>query len=285
MAGLTGALPQEWQGLALLVLVLGVKHGMDPDHLAMIDGLARFNAVNRPRLARWSGCLFSLGHGFVVTLVAAMVAAITTDWSTPAWLELVGAWISIGFLLALGIANLVAVFGTPRDQVVRARGIKGRWLGSLAESSHPVVIATIGAAFALSFDTFSQAALFSLTATHVAGWIFSVVLGLVFTAGMIAADGLNGAWVARMLSRADRRALVASRLMSLSIAILGISIAALGLVRIVLPEAAAAVDGAGAPMGLVVVALVLASFALAMRISGPGEARLEAGTRSHAQGR
>lgn len=54
---------------------------------------------------------------------------------------------------------------------------------------------------------------------------------------------------------------------------------------IVLPAEAAAIDGAGAPMGLVVVALVLASFALAMRISGPGEARLDAGRRSHAQGR
>lgn len=282
---MTGALPQDWQGLALMVLVLGLKHGMDPDHLAMIDGLARFNASSRPRLARWSGCLFSLGHGCVVTLVAGTVAAITTDWSTPAWLEQLGAWSSIVFLLALGAANLVAVFRTPADEVVRARGIKGRWLGSLAESSHPVVIATIGAAFALSFDTFSQAALFSLTATHVAGWIFSVVLGLVFTAGMMAADGINGAWVARMVRRADRRALVASRLMSLSIAILGISIAALGLVRMVLPAAAAAIDAAGAPMGLVVVALVLASFALAMRISGPGEGRLEAGRRSHAQGR
>ena len=284
MAGLTGALPQEWQGLALLVLVLGVKHGMDPDHLAMIDALARFNAVNRPRLARWSGCLFSLGHGFVVTLVAAMVAAITTDWSTPAWLELVGAWISIVFLLALGAANLVAVFGTPRDQVVRAQGIKGRWLGGLARSSHPVVIATIGAAFALSFDTFSQAALFSLTATHVAGWIFSVALGLVFTAGMMAADGINGVWVARMLSRADRRALVASRLMSLTIAILGISIAALGALRIFAPEAAFAIAGAGMPVGLVVVALVLSSFGLAMRISAPDE-QVEAGSKAHAEGR
>ena len=216
--------------------------------------------------------------------MAAMVAAITTDWSTPAWLELVGAWISIVFLLALGAANLVAVFGTPRDQVVRAQGIKGRWLGGLARSSHPVVIATIGAAFALSFDTFSQAALFSLTATHVAGWIFSVVLGLVFTAGMMAADGINCVWVARMLSRADRRALVASRLMSLTIAILGISIAALGALRIFAPEAAFAIAGAGMPVGLVVVALVLASFGLAMRISAPDE-QVESGRKAHAEGR
>jgi len=284
VVGLTGGLPQDWQGLALMVLVLGAKHGMDPDHLAMIDGLTRFNSGRRPRLARWSGCLFSLGHGFVVTLVAGTVAAFTTHWSAPAWLELLGAWISIAFLLALGAVNLAAVFRTPRDQVVRAKGIKGRWLGSLAETGHPVVIATIGAAFALSFDTFSQAALFSLTASHVAGWIFSVALGLVFTAGMMAADGLNGAWVARLLTGADRRALVASRLMSLSIALLGISIAVLGAARIFLPRGALATEGTGAPMGLLVVALVLASFVIASRISGP-ERRAEAGRSANAQGR
>ena len=32
--------------------LLGLKHGLDPDHLAAIDGLTRFNAARRPRLAR-----------------------------------------------------------------------------------------------------------------------------------------------------------------------------------------------------------------------------------------
>ena len=52
-------LPHDWLALALVVFLLGVKHGLDPDHLATIDGLTRFNAALRPRLARWSGFLFS----------------------------------------------------------------------------------------------------------------------------------------------------------------------------------------------------------------------------------
>jgi hypothetical protein len=36
-----------------------------------LDGLARHNARDRPRVARWSGCFFSLGHGAIVTLVLA----------------------------------------------------------------------------------------------------------------------------------------------------------------------------------------------------------------------
>lgn len=272
MAGMTLTLPQDWLGLVLIVFALGVKHGMDPDHLTTIDGLTRFNMQTRPRLARWSGCLFSLGHGLVVTLVAGAVGVLTTDWSPPGWLEHVGAWISIAFLLALGAANLAAVFRTPGNRVVRPTGLKGRWLGRLAETSHPVVIASIGAAFALSFDTWSQAALISLTATHLSGWVFAVGLGLLFMSGMMVADGVNGIWVARLLRRADRRALIASRVMSLTIACLSLSVAALGLARYFAPEVAAATEGAGLPMGLGVVALLLASFAVAMRLSRPPEA-------------
>ena len=103
--------PAETQSVWMLILVvfaLGAKHGMDPDHLATIDGLTRFNAGRRPRLARWSGCLFSLGHGAVVTLVAGLVASLSGAFAVPAWLEELGAWISIVFLAALGISNIAA---------------------------------------------------------------------------------------------------------------------------------------------------------------------------------
>lgn len=263
---MNAALPQDWAGLVLIVYFLGMKHGLDPDHLATIDGLARFNSQERPRLARWAGCLFSLGHGLVVTLVAGGVAAMTRDWSPPAWLEHLGAWISILFLIGLGAANLAAVFRTPRGQMVRPLGMKGRWLGRLGQASHPVVIASIGAAFALSFDTFSQTALFSLTALHVAGWTLSIALGLIFTAGMMTVDGANGLWVATMLRRADRRALAASRVMSLAIALLSFSIAAFGAARYFAPWALAA-EGAGPVAGLGVIALVLLSFIAGLRLA------------------
>jgi len=266
---MTSAPPHDLAGLVLMVFLLGLRHGMDPDHLATVDGLARRNARDRPRVARWSGCFFSLGHGAIVTLVAGFVAATLHDGAAPQWLERLGAWISIVFLLALGIANVVAVFRTPADRVVRLAGFKGRWLGRIAETSHPAVIAMIGAAFALSFDTVSQAALFSLTAVHLAGWPFSVGLGLVFTLGMMATDGLNGAWVARMLERADRRARVASRVMGLAIALLGIGIAGLGVARLLSTQAAAMLAGAELALGFGVAIIAVASFAVAMRLARP----------------
>jgi high-affinity nickel-transport protein len=244
------ALPQDWFGLVLVVFMLGMKHGMDPDHLATIDGMTRFNAEQRPRLSRWSGFLFSLGHGIVVTVVAALVALSASTWTAPHWLENVGAWISIVFLTVLGVANLRAVLRAAPDQPVR-----------------PVGIAAVGAAFALSFDTVSQTALFSLTASNLAGALFSVGLGVLFMIGMMCTDGVNGLWVARLLRETSQRALVASRVMGLSIGFVSLTIAALGVAKYFTPALAALLDDAGLLMGAALVAILLASFCLAMRLS------------------
>src|SRR5205823_2690696 len=193
-----------------VVFLLGLKHGLDADHIAAIDGLARFNR-SRPRLSRWSGALFSAGHGVVVTLVAIAVATVATEWRAPAWLEDAGTWISIAFLTLLGFANLIAVVRTPSGEMVRPVGVRGRLFERFARVEHPVLIAAVGAAFALSFDTLSQAVLFSITGSNVAGWIFAALLGVVFTLGMVITDALNGLWVSRLVRLADKRAAAASR--------------------------------------------------------------------------
>src|SRR5437764_6113012 len=199
-------LPNHWLSLVAVVFLLGLKHGLDADHLAAIDGLTRFNAGRRPRLSRWSGLLFSAGHGVVVTAVAVAVATIAAEWRAPAWLETSGVWISIAFLTLLGVANLSAVMRTPRDEVVRPVGLRSRAFARLTRAEHPVLIAAVGAAFAVSFDTLSQAVLFSVTGSQLAGWIFAALLGIVFTAGMMATDTLNGLWVSRLVRSADQRA-------------------------------------------------------------------------------
>jgi len=258
---------QDWLGLALVVFILGMKHGMDPDHLATIDGMTRFNAQSRPRLSRLSGFLFSLGHGLVVTLVAAIVALSASKWSAPVWLEDLGAWISIIFLLLLGFANLRAVLRSAPDQQVHPVGLKGRFLPRFSATSHPVMIAAVGAAFALSFDTVSLTALFSLSASNMAGWLFSIGLGVLFMVGMMLTDGINGLWVARMMRQTNQRALIASRVMGLSIAFLSIAIAGLNMAKYFEPTVSATLENAGLLMGVGLVVILLGSFGLALRLS------------------
>lgn len=207
-------------GLTGLVFLLGLRHGFDPDHLVAIDGLTRSNR------SRWNGLFFSLGHGAVVTLVGVAVAIAATEWQAPAWLREAGTWISICVLLALGAANLMMLRSTPAEHRVPLVGMRSPWFAErLARASHPVFIASIGAAFALSFDTISHALMFSLTGATMAGWVFAMLLGLVFTLGMVLVDAVNGWWVARLVRGADRRALRASRVMSLAIALLCLGIA------------------------------------------------------------
>src|SRR3954468_17527193 len=265
-------LPGHWLSLVAVVFLLGLKHGLDPDHLAAIDGLARFNAGRRPRLSRWSGLLFSAGHGVVVTLVAVGVATVATDWRAPAWLEQAGVWISIAFLTLLGCANLLAVVRTPRGEVVRAVGMRSRLFERLTHAEHPVLIAAVGAAFALSFDTISQAVLFSVTGSHLAGWLFAAALGLVFTAGMMATDALNGLWVSHLVRSADRRAAVASRVMSFAVGSLALAIAALAAARYALPSVDARLEGWGIAISAAVITVILVAYATALRLAGRPDA-------------
>jgi high-affinity nickel-transport protein len=260
-------LPTQWLSLVAVVFLLGLKHGLDPDHLAAIDGLTRFNAQRRPSLSRWSGLLFSAGHGVVVTLVAIVVATVATQWHAPLWLEHAGAWISIVFLALLGIANLSVVARTPRDEVVRAAGLRSRLFERLTRAEHPVLIAAVGAAFAISFDTISQAVLFSITGSNLAGWLFAALLGLIFTGGMIATDALNGLWVSHLVQRADARAAAASRLMSVAIAIASLAIAALAAARQAMPGLDAQVEVWGLALSAGVVVAVAGAYAAAMRMA------------------
>jgi high-affinity nickel-transport protein len=257
-------LPASASALLGVVFLLGLRHGLDADHLATIDGLTRFNMAQRPRLARRAGVLFSLGHGAVVMLVALAVGFWAQRWGTPAWLEILGAWTSIVFLTALGLLNLAAVLRSPGNQVVRSVGLRSRFFTRFSRSGRPLAVVLIGALFALSFDTVSQTSLFALAAQHVGGLGFSLLLGMVFTVGMLVTDGANGLWVARLLYRTDRRARVASRVLGLTIAGLSLLVALFGIVRLYSPQVSLWSDGRELLVAAAVVLTLLLSFVLSL---------------------
>ncbi|MBI3095123.1 MAG: nickel transporter [Rhodocyclales bacterium] len=266
----------EWIALLALVFVLGAKHGLDADHLATIDGLTRHNLRFAPARARWCGSLFSLGHGAVVMLIALGVGLASSAWQVPAWMEDFGTWISIGFLTLLGCLNLRAVLTAPADAMVAAVGIKAGLLHRLQATSHPLAIAAVGALFALSFDTLSQAALFAVTATQHGGIAHALMLGLAFTAGMLLADSANGLWIARLLRRADHRARIASRVMGLMVAAISFAVAGFGLARWLRADVSQWYEGKELLVGVAVIVLLGASFLVGNRLAR--DTRLAAGT-------
>jgi len=265
------SLPQDWTALCLLVFVLGLKHGFDADHLATIDGLTRFNTRANPRLASVCGVLFSLGHGAVVIGIALSVSILAQQWKIPEWLEVFGAWVSIVLLAALGLVNLHAVLRAEPTAMAQPVGIQGRifgpLFGRLTRAANPGLVALVGALFALSFDTVSQAMLFAFTATQFGGWVHALVLGLLFMLGMLITDGINGWWISRLILRADQIALIASRVMSLVVAGISLLVAAFGSMKMAVPAVEAWSEGRELFFGMAVVLVIAGSFALSVRLT------------------
>lgn len=259
--------PSEWSALCVLAFVLGMRHGLDADHLSAIDGIARCNARERPGVARSAGLLFSLGHGAVVLVAAISAHAFASRWQTAPWLETLGVMISVAFLYGLGVLNLVAVARAAPDAVVAPPGLRGRLFGRAMAVERPWAIALVGALFALSFDTISQAALFAFAAGRLGGLADVLLVAALFVLGMVTVDGLNGLWISRLLRRADRTAAIASRIMALVVAAISFAVGTIALAKWASPHFDAW-SGAIEPfLGPAVIATVALAYAGALALA------------------
>lgn len=243
-------------------LMLGVRHGLDADHLAAIDGMTRLNALAKRRFARYCGVLFAFGHGLVLLAVANLVGTFALDWQPPSWLTLGGALISILVVGMLGVLNLRAVLTAAPGSMVRPVGLKARMFRSTMVASRPWSVALTGALFALSFDTFGLASFFAVAAASNGGAAGVLLLGGLFTLGMILLDGINGLWLAGLLARSDRRAAMASRLMGIGVSVVSLLVAALGVVSLLAPRATPFMDDNGLLIsGILLVAMLVCFWA------------------------
>ena len=253
--------------LSGVAFVLGMRHGVDADHLAAIDAMTRCNAVARPELARRTGVWFSLGHGTVVMAVALAVAASARRWDVPAWLEPFGAWASIGMLVLLGVLNLAAWRRTAPGAVVALTGWRSRLFeGALRACSRRAVMG-VGVLFALSFDTVSQAALMAATGVAHHSYAAVALLAGLFAGGMILTDGLNGWWVARLIQRPDAGAAAASRLMCVVVSGISLATAAIGAAAEMSGSVAGWADAHGEWIAAAIVAIMACSFGMGLLMS------------------
>ncbi len=277
-------LPTDWSGLCALVCLLGLRHGLDPDHLAAIDGLTRLGVRRGQPHARWCGALFSLGHGAIVVGIALLAATLGSRWMPPAWFETLGGSVSIGFLALIGIVNLRAVLRAPAGAAVPLVMVRGRWLqrllGPARSASGPSAALGVGALFALSFDTLSQSALFAVMALQFGGVGHALTLALLFVLGMLLSDGANGWWIARLIDRTDRLAVVAARTMTLAVAGISLLVAALGAARMASRWVDGIVEGQELAIGLAVIVLIALSYLVACRTAAPGQAASTAPSRA-----
>jgi len=139
---------------------MGLRHGLDPDHLSVIDGLSRL------RPSRWNGLLFAVGHGLLVTLLAVGAGRMAAQFIGP-----YAPWL----LILVGMVNLWRLM-TP--------GTHGHSYFTQLTRLGPLLL---GIVFGAGFETASQ-----LSALVIAADMNPWVLGGSFSAGMILVDSVDG---------------------------------------------------------------------------------------------
>jgi high-affinity nickel-transport protein len=190
----------------LLMFALGLRHGLDPDHITIIDGMTMKHNSEKSKWAKWVGTLFAIGHGLVVTVIAFLVSILSYTISFPIWLSNIAEWIPILLLLIIGILNLKSLLGKDEHQIIGWR--KKLIPKSLVNNSNPFSIIMIGVLFATVFDTATQAAAWGYAASQQGGAIAAIVMGLIFSIGMIATDTIDGIILYKILNKTSDQTLI-----------------------------------------------------------------------------
>jgi high-affinity nickel-transport protein len=214
---------------ALMALSMGLRHGLDADHLAVVDALARPRALAARTSAAWTGVLFALGHVAVILILAVTFSLTARAFDPPPFLEVAGAVISSATLLVLGGLNVRAALSRAAGDRGSIVGLRSRLFASLRGSPSAGHVFCIGALFAVSFDAVAVAGLFAGTGGHPLG---AMAAAAVFAFGMLAISAVNGIWVARLLGDVPMVRRGAARIMSVTIGLVSLAVGAWILMRV-----------------------------------------------------
>jgi high-affinity nickel-transport protein len=210
-----------------LAYTFGLRHAFDADHIAAIDNTTR-KLLQDGRKPVGVGFFFSLGHSSVVFLIAAALG-LAVKWIVEGVSgnggelrtvgSLVAGLVSGGFLVAIGLMNLVILLDIVRvyrrmkggeydseslEHELTAGGFMTKIFGRLFRViKHSWQMYFVGFLFGLGFDTASEVALLAVSAGAAANGIpfgAIIALPLIFAAGMSLMDTADGAFMAKAYS-------------------------------------------------------------------------------------
>ena len=110
----------------------------------------------------------------------------------------------------------------------------------------------------------SIAFLFPLAAGRFGGVPEALLVAGLFVLGMLVVDGINGAWISRLIRRADRTAVIASRVLALAVAGISLVVGCFTGAKLCVPAADASAEGWQTVRGGAVVLGVLTTFTVGM---------------------
>lgn len=200
--------------LFILVFTLGLRHGLDADHLAYIDGQTRFNLNSK--FSRWVGTLFSLGHGSAVVVVAAILGLVSDNFTYPDYFDAIGSWVSISSLFIIGTLNVISLIKHPHIHTHEhfvPKGLKSKFVPKFIQNTNnPLIIVLVGILFAFAMDTVSQTSVWALASIH-DGKYMPLILGFVFLIGMMITDTIDSWLTYKILKKTNKLGKIFSQIM------------------------------------------------------------------------
>src|SRR4029079_16087452 len=180
------------------MIILGLRHALDVDHITAIDNLVRLH--NAARKARGVGAGFSIGH--MVSVLAEMILIIYLIGSVTG-ADVLSFWGGIIGAIALATIGAVNIYSMKRwgktgsailaSKILARTGMMGPFGSSLIT----------GLVFGLGFDTATQISAITLSAVASAtlGVQVALVLAGFFAMGMIPVDTLDSIMLRSAFSR------------------------------------------------------------------------------------
>ncbi|CAE6448482.1 unnamed protein product [Rhizoctonia solani] len=204
--------------LCLLAWTIGLRHGLDADHISAIDNATR-GLIQLGQLSVTAGLYFSLGHSTIVVVVIIAIAISTDVYDRIGGVSdvggVIGAAISATFLFIVALVNSIILARILRQRRRRLNGedvepenshsLALRILGPVTKFvNRPWKMYPVGVLFGLGFDTASSIALLAVTALAQRGADGAEMPHshiLLFTAGMTLVDSADS--VLMLYSYAD----------------------------------------------------------------------------------
>lgn len=245
-----------------LMFVLGLRHALDPDHIAVIDNIVFRTVDQRPGQATWTGTFFALGHSLSVAVVAIGVSLVADAFALPDWASPMIDTAVVALLVIVGTLNLRALLR--RDAYVPVGWRAGFIPKRLHGSTHPLAVVAIGVIFGMVFDTATQAAAWGAAATTRGGTTAVLMIVASFAAGMMLADTLDSQIVARLLRSASPAAQTVQRyrravgwlVVTLSFGTAALALADMAGVHAVLSDTTFTAMGVGAASAIILLLMI-----------------------------
>ena len=251
-----------------LAFVLGLTHGADPDHLTAIDGMTRASVERHPRMSRWVGTWFAVGHSFSVLSIAALIAFAArhlSPWTDS--MQQAGWLVSALLLFVIGTINVGRLLNSTPSAVSTGGMMACLLPERVLNIAHPLSAIPIGALFGLGFETASQMTAWGLAGTVGFGHSGAILIGVAFSVGMIATDALNGLIVRRLYCTAALWTRGSGRIMTVTMIGLAYGIGVIKLLQPT-PFALSVTDVGLTSMVLVVVFLAFTVSMMRVKLKG-----------------